>query len=293
MMKEKILLVDDEFYNLEILRIFLGSLNYELIEAMNGAEALTMAKKYSPDLILLDIMMPDFSGYEVCKQLKQIEGFNIPIIFLSAKAQKEDALLGLQLGALDYIVKPFDLDLLEKKITITLEQRKKIKWLEQDNEKLSSMAYRDGLTGLFNRTYLNSIIENENKVWKYKTILMIDIDNFKFVNDTFGHLIGDEVLKQLSSILSKNIDSDHNIAFRFGGDEFVVFLTTEVDKSSDIVNLIKEQVQLIYVKNELKITVSIGISAFQKERSFHSQLFKADQALQTSKNCGKNQISYY
>lgn len=119
----KILVVDDEPHNLEILRIFLRSLNFEIHEAECGMEALKRIEVESFDLILLDVMMPDISGFEISIILREKEGFDIPIIFLSAKAQKEDILRGLQVGAVDYLTKPFDLDLLEMKVANAIKNK--------------------------------------------------------------------------------------------------------------------------------------------------------------------------
>lgn len=121
-MANRILMVDDEPHNLDILRIFLKSLKYEVFEATCGTEALIMVEQVSPDVILLDIMMPDISGYDICKQLKEKENCQIPIIFLSANAQKEAIERGLHLGAFDYLTKPFDLDLIEKKLENAIRQ---------------------------------------------------------------------------------------------------------------------------------------------------------------------------
>ncbi|MFK7693228.1 response regulator transcription factor [Paenibacillus sp. HJGM_3] len=123
-MKIKVLLVDDEPHNLDILRIVLTALSYELYEAVCGQDALRMVDEYAPDLILLDVMLPDISGFEVCKQLKERSGFTTPIIFLSANVQAEAIEKGLSIGGVDYLKKPFDFDLLEKKISLALANAK-------------------------------------------------------------------------------------------------------------------------------------------------------------------------
>jgi DNA-binding response OmpR family regulator len=122
--KDRILVVDDEPHNLNILRIFLSSLNYELYEAVCGQDALNMVDEIDPDLILLDVMLPDLSGFEVCEQLNKRCGFKTPIIFLSANVQKDAIQRGLSIGGVDYLKKPFDFDLIEKKMSLALADAK-------------------------------------------------------------------------------------------------------------------------------------------------------------------------
>jgi two-component system cell cycle response regulator len=283
-MRELILMVDDEPQNLEILRIFLKSLNYNVVEATNGTDALSMIKSLKPDLILLDIMMPDISGYEVCKLLRESESFDSPIIFLSAKAQKEDIMQGLQLGAVDYIIKPFDLDLMEKKISIVLAHRAQM-------TKYQWLAYKDGLSGLYNRTYLKKVIESSTEVCNFKSIIMMDIDNFKCINDHYGHLTGDRVIIQISSIINSSLNVNEDLPFRFGGDEFLILSTKDADQCSEFARRIRDQVSLINILNDLKITVSIGVLIVRGIQSFDSMLNLADQALYHAKEHGRNQIS--
>jgi two-component system cell cycle response regulator len=123
--KVKILLVDDEPHNLDILRIFLRSLNYDLYEAETGQQALSMFDEIAPDLILLDVMLPDLSGFDVCEQLHKRSGFTTPIIFLSANVQKDAIQKGLSIGGVDYLKKPFDFDLIEQKMALAIADSKK------------------------------------------------------------------------------------------------------------------------------------------------------------------------
>jgi two-component system, cell cycle response regulator len=147
MLGKRILLVDDEPNNLAILRIFLSALGYEVFEAECGVDALNQIEAIAPDLILLDVMLPDLSGYDVAACCKEIESFKTPIIFLSAKVQKEDILRGLNQGALDYLTKPFDLEFMEKKIASVLTYTKDKLQLEQDQEGVRLKSSIDSLTG--------------------------------------------------------------------------------------------------------------------------------------------------
>lgn len=296
-MREKILIVDDEPHNVQILRIFLKSLNYSIHTAECGAEALAMYDEIRPDLILLDVMMPDMSGFDVCRQWMSREGFDTPIIFLSANVQKKDILQGLQLGAYDYLTKPYDLDLLEMKVHFALGQKQKLEQLMSDKEKLSERANTDALTGLYNRMYLNEVLlQSSVKLTDFGAMLMIDMDNFKTINDTFGHLVGDQVLKAIASVIRKSISPEGDLAFRFGGDEFLVLLQQEeaaLETAQEIIRTVNELAIGSLVEQGAKASVSIGVTKSFKHYTYEQMIGFADQALMQSKQSGKNQITIY
>ncbi|GLX67975.1 GGDEF domain-containing response regulator [Paenibacillus glycanilyticus] len=291
-LREKILIVDDEPHNVQILRIFLNSLNYSIHTAECGTEALAVYDEIRPDLILLDVMMPDMSGFDVCKHWMSQGGFDTPIIFLSANVQKKDILQGLQLGAFDYLTKPYDLDLLEMKVNYALGQKKKLQRLLSVTEKLSEKANTDALTGLYNRMYLSEV----DNLTDYGAMLMIDMDNFKAINDTYGHLIGDQVLKAIASIIQKTIKPDNDLAFRFGGDEFLVLLHEEdgaVETAQEIIRTVNELAIGSIIEQKDIASVSIGVATSFEQYSFEQIIGFADQALMRSKQSGKNQITIY
>ncbi|WP_127496668.1 GGDEF domain-containing response regulator [Paenibacillus glycanilyticus] len=296
-LREKILIVDDEPHNVQILRIFLNSLNYSIHTAECGSEALRLYDEIRPDLILLDVMMPDMSGFDVCKQWMSREEFDTPIIFLSANVQKKDILQGLQLGAFDYLTKPYDLDLLEMKVSYALGQKQKLERLMSDKEKLSERANTDALTGLYNRMYLNEVLlESSVSLADYGAMLMIDMDNFKYINDTFGHLVGDQVLQAIASIIQKAISPENDLAFRFGGDEFLVLLQQEqgaMETAQEIIRAVNELAIGSLVEQSAKASVSIGITKSSDHYSFEQIIGFADRALLRSKQSGKNQITIY
>ncbi|MCK9858268.1 diguanylate cyclase [Paenibacillus sp. ATY16] len=296
-LREKILIVDDEPHNVQILRIFLNSLNYSIHTAECGSEALRLYDEIRPDLILLDVMMPDMSGFDVCKQWMSREEFDTPVIFLSANVQKKDILQGLQLGAFDYLTKPYDLDLLEMKVSYALGQKQKLERLMSDKEKLSERANTDALTGLYNRMYLNEVLlESSVSLADYGAMLMIDMDNFKYINDTFGHLVGDQVLQAIASIIQNAISPENDLAFRFGGDEFLVLLQQEqgaMDTAQEIIRAVNELAIGSLVEQSVKASVSIGITKSSDHYSFEQIIGFADRALLRSKQSGKNQITIY
>ncbi|MBP1990391.1 diguanylate cyclase [Paenibacillus eucommiae] len=295
-MNERLVVVDDEPHNMDILRIFLKSLHYTVYEAVCGSEALEMIDQVAPDLILLDVMMPDISGFEVCRQLNERPDFDIPIIFLSAKVQKEDVLRGLHVGAHDYLTKPFDLDLLEKKVALALQYRKKLVSLRKDNIRLESMAFKDGLTGLFNRFYLSNVMrKHEEGLIRFQTVMMLDIDRFKEINDVYGHLYGDTVLESVARIISAATDPRTDIVIRYGGDEFLVLFSESGERSGTVAESIRTAISALSFEPEVKsmfsITVSIGLFQVTKEQPLEILLSRADYALFKAKHSGRNQIS--
>lgn len=182
-----------------------------------------MFDEIHPDLVLLDVMMPDMSGFDVYKQWMSREGFDTQSSSCLLMFRKKDILQGLRLGAFDYLTKPYDLDLLEMKVNFAIEQKQKLDRLITAKAQLSERANTDALTGLYNRMYLNEVLlESSARINDFGAMLMIDMDNFKSINDTFGHLVGDQVLRAIASIIQKAITPESDLAFRFGGDEFLV-----------------------------------------------------------------------
>ncbi|QGQ96536.1 diguanylate cyclase [Paenibacillus psychroresistens] len=293
-MTKRIMIVDDEPHNLAILRIFLNSLGYEVFEAECGKDALVNVMDILPDLILLDVMMPDLSGFNVAEIWRDQPGFNIPIVFLSAKVQKDDILQGLQLGAVDYLTKPFDLDLIEKKISIVIANRTEILNLKSENAELSLKVNIDPVTSLYNRNYLQSVIEQVKEGgMQFAIAMMIDIDYFKEINDEHGHLMGDQVLKEVAKIILSSIRAGHDAAFRYGGDEFLVLLVEERNYLS-IAESIRGQVDALNLitpfKRSIQVSVSLGLSKSYKYKTTERVIACADTALYDAKNRGRNRI---
>ncbi|MDD9272154.1 diguanylate cyclase [Paenibacillus sp. GCM10023248] len=293
-MNGRILIIDDEPHNLNILRIFLNSLHYEIFTVEDGKEALSMVRDLMPDLILLDVMMPEITGFEICRQLMAEADFDIPIIFLSANAQKEDILHGLRLGAVDYLTKPFDLDVLERKVEIALHQKAQVKNLKKDNKQLAKLVYVDALTGLYNRAYLDMTIAMMREGKKqFHAAMMVDMDYFKDINDNLGHLVGDQVLREVASIIQAKISSEHDLAFRYGGDEFLVLLHKDSNAMEIADSIVKEvdclKVSLAPSKSQ-EFSVSIGLANNFDPTCFEQMITQADSALLGAKNSGRHQI---
>lgn len=289
--KAVILIVDDVPTNVQGLALLLKD-EYVIKVATGGARALELASTPPmPDLILLDVQMPDIDGYSVLKLLKEnSDTHNIPIIFVTGKDLAEDEEYGLELGAVDYIVKPIRPMVVKARVKTHIT-------LKQQHDLLSAMATNDHLTGLYNRHYLSdSLSKKIAKAIRHTlplSVLMIDIDHFKNINDTFGHLTGDLILKEVSGLLKQSARKE-DIAARFGGEEFVIILDTCT--ASDA--LMKAETLRKAIEdlnpNGVRVTASFGVAQLEQDTAGHENLLKnADTALYVAKNEGRNRVVLY
>jgi len=326
MSKDTILIVDDEQFFCNLLQHILKQ-DYHIIIVNNGDEALDILGKHHIDLILLDIMMPDVNGYEVCKKIKKNEFFcETPIIFLSAKNEIGDEIKGFNSGAVDYITKPISPPTVKARVAThialaqttkklythtveleklvsqrTVELSKEITKKQKAYEKLHYLANFDQLTSLPNRNLFN-----ERLTYAYKlanrnhstfSLLLIDLDHFKNVNDSFGHHIGDLLLEQVGKRLSTSLRGVDTVA-RLGGDEFAVILTEIQEKEMASVvacKVISELTQPFEVHGKtIHIGASIGISSYPEDgEELHAMLKNADLAMYAIKDNGKNSFAFY
>lgn len=220
--KPTVLIVDDMTTNLLILSDLLKD-EYSIKVAKNGQKALDIVHSSDEvDIILLDIMMPDIDGYEVCRELKSNpKTKNIPIIFVTAKDNDADEEYGLNLGAIDYITKPFNKAIVKLRIKNHLELKLKSDLLEE-------LSMYDGLTHIPNRRFFDQVFQSTYKEVKRENkslaVMMIDIDFFKLYNDNYGHGKGDETLKKVAQALQMTLKRPTDLVARYGGEEFVVLL---------------------------------------------------------------------
>ncbi len=314
--KPSILIVDDVPKNLQVLINILKEEDYRVAVASSGQMALTMVEEHKPDLILLDIIMPEFDGFAVCGKLKASpETIDIPIIFLTAKTETENIVDGFKAGAVDYVTKPFNsIELLSRvkthiavkqgRDTILqmnehlkeeVEERKKIAdELEQKNIVLDKMAITDGLTGLYNhRHIIERLVHEIAEAGRYKfelSVIMLDIDHFKDINDTYGHQVGDEVLVKVSASI-KELLRQVDLTGRYGGEEFLVIIPhTDKDGSIVIAERIRETVEALKFDNsQIKISISGGVCTY-KDEDASDLIMKADNLLYKAKQKGRNRI---
>ena len=289
----RILVVDDVPANVEILSFHLEDEGYEVIEAQSGEQALGILQSSEKeiDLILLDVMMPVMSGMDVLAQVKRNPGTdNIPVILVTANADDQNVAEGLDMGAFDYIIKPYSLVVLLARVRAALREKERQDLLEK-------WATTDPLTELYNRRHFFDLadreLERSRRLKSELSFIMLDIDFFKQVNDKYGHLTGDNALILLSSILK---DALRKVDFccRFGGEEFVLCLPDTPSQGAwEVAERIRTQVACTPLptqnNQEIYIQVSLGIASSKREHSVEVILKRADEALYQAKESGRNQ----
>ncbi len=306
MAKAKILFVEDSRTQAEIIKGLLEKEGYEVIWVEDGKSAIKIAKSQPLDIMLLDLILPDMNGNEVCRWLKLDQSTKgIPIIMLSVKGSISDKVIGLEAGADDYITKPFDEIELNARIYACLrtkalqdELKEKNRQLEKLLEKVETLAVTDPLTELFNRRRFETVLEKEFKrTVRYKsplTCLMIDIDYFKKINDKYGHQVGDSVLHEIAQIINKTF-REVDIAARWGGEEFIVLLPQTNRKAAlQSASRILEAISTHKFPRipDKKITVSIGIASVPAPSidTGEKLINASDFAMYEAKRKGRNRV---
>ena len=290
-----ILIVDDIPDNIRLLGAILQP-NYQLLIANNGKEAITLAQEKSPDLILLDVMMPEMNGYEVCQRLRDTPGTrDIPIIFVTAMDQIEDEVMGLEIGAIDYLTKPVHPLITRLRVKNQLE-------LKRYRDHLLEMSRVDGLTGIANRRRLDEYLEQE---WRRSTrggsplsLVMMDIDFFKRFNDHYGHQGGDECLQRVARCLQGCVVRSVDLIARYGGEEFACLLPETGHGGTELMGEKLRQavtgLGIPHAKSSVVdiVTLSLGAATLVPEPGMaSSELIKiADENLYAAKNQGRNRL---
>ena len=293
--KRSILIVDDQPANIKVLANLLKS-DYTIQVANNGAKALELSlKENPPDLILLDIVMPDMDGYRVCRVLKDNNRTSyIPVIFITAMDDVSDETKGFDLGAVDYISKPFHPDVVKARVRNHMN-------LKIKSDLLENMSHLDGLTQIANRRHLDETLQSEVKRHKRSEkplgVVMLDIDFFKPFNDHYGHGKGDECLIKVVQALQSTLKRPSDILARYGGEEFVVLLPeTDSEGTKRVAEQLRLAVeQLRYPHEHSKIadhvTVSLGCFSDRLDHQSPEELLKrADEALYEAKAAGRNRV---
>lgn len=296
----RILIVDDSPVNLKIISGLLAH-THEVLTAGDGKTAIHQATMKKPDLILLDIIMPEMDGLEVCRYLKsQAVTREIPVIFITVVSEPQDIVKAFEVGGQDYITKPFSALELCARIKTHLElqvSREALKAyareLEAKNKELNDtlarlevVAITDYLTGLPNRRYmmqqLSEVVARSKKTQSQMTLVMADIDKFKVINDTYGHECGDIVLKQIADMMRANL-REQDIVARWGGEEFLfLLLDTDLVGGQVVADKIQRAIGMkkhSYDGKEFSVTVSFGVVPFDIALDIDANIRKADEAL--------------
>ena len=305
--RSKILIIDDTPANISILNETLKE-EYDVFFATSGAEGLRVAAALVPDLILLDIMMPEMDGFQVCRKLKASEQTSaIPVIYVTAVVSHQEEARGLECGAVDYITKPISPPVVLIRVRNHLELTRRSRILEalseelaRKNRQLQLLARMDGLTGLANRRFLDETLDAEvrraQRCGTPLSLIMCDIDFFKRYNDRYGHQAGDDALRRIGGLLQRLFQRGSDFPCRYGGEEFAVILS---ETGADQAARLAEHLRLAMCEEALPhafsdvascVTLSIGVVSAPASEGRTAQWFigQADAALYRSKDQGRN-----
>ena len=299
----KILVIDDSRLISHVAKTILTKRGHEVILAQDGLTGLQATKSELPDLILLDLIMPVMDGYQVCQGLKEEESTKeIPIIMLTSKAETADKVRGLELGALDYVTKPFDEGELVARVNIQLRLKQLYEAIQEKNRQFKELANRDGLTGLHNHRYFHNQLSKDflraRRYHEFLSCILLDIDHFKKFNDTYGHQTGDTVLSTLGQVIKDSI-RDSDFAARYGGEEFALVLYhTDGPTAINVAERLRQMVEHCDIRdkdNVLRVTISLGIATFPHEhiRDYKQIVECADKALYKAKENGRNRVECF
>jgi len=308
--RQKVLIIDDTLANIELLYQILEG-DFVLFFSKNGSAGLRVALRELPDLILLDIMMPDMDGYQVCKLLKEDpRTARIPVVFVTALGSLEDEARGLECGAIDYITKPISPPIVKARVKNHLKlkyhrdlQEKLSLELGEKNRELEELARKDGLTGLANRRNFDEVLDAEIKrafrSRQFLSLIMCDVDLFKCYNDHYGHPAGDRCLQEVAAIMLATFRRAGDLPARYGGEEFAVILPdTPPDKAAQLAELFREELAARSIPHATstvlgKVTLSAGVVGAQIAEGWNAQRFieEADQAMYRSKAGGRNRVT--
>jgi two-component system cell cycle response regulator len=289
---QQILIVDDDTIILNLLGEFFYRLGYQYRMAGDGLEAISMLEQFSATIVVTDLLMPRIDGMELIREIKKLwpETDIIAITGYSRNFSYTDV---IKAGACDFIRKPFKLDELEAKLNRIIRER-------GYRALLKRLSIRDVLTDLYNRRFLDEKLEEEAQRATRQNyplfIIILDLDNFKELNDTLGHQAGDEVLQRLTDVLSNTIRRNVDIPFRYGGDEFAVMIP---QASTEQVIQIAERIRRNYLNEDIGNTsLSLGISQFRRtnrglREDINEFIYKADVSMYAAKKAGGNKIILY
>jgi two-component system cell cycle response regulator len=296
----KIAVVDDDAAIRRLMRLYLSRAGYASVDYATGEEARAQLATTAWDLAILDRRLPDMDGVVLCHEIKSNPAFKTRyVIMLTGEDEAEDKVQGLDLGADDYITKPFQ----SAELLARIRAAKRIidlqKELVESNKRLEMLSITDGLTKLYNHRYfqdeLARAFEESHRYQRPLSLAIVDLDFFKKINDSYGHAIGDEVLKTVSKLFQESIRTT-DLAARYGGEEFAVMMPeTELDDALVFAEKIRSMIESTPIETQagpIKATVSIGVGTIPHTRIHHAKelIVAADKALYRAKKNGRNQV---
>ncbi|NOX08417.1 MAG: diguanylate cyclase [Gammaproteobacteria bacterium] len=305
----KILLVDDAMTDRFVMTTYLEKMGHDVLTCSNGQEAVAVYQSEELDLVFMDVMMPVMDGYEAARTIRDCSDDWIPIIFLSGRAEPDDIAKGIDAGGDDYLFKPISYVVLEAKIkamqriaTMRHNLLQVSGELEKANKALQHLANIDGLTGLSNRRHMDDFLQFEiARGLRYQqplTVILADVDYFKRYNDHYGHLAGDDCLKDIASALTSVCQRDTDMVARYGGEEFVVILSnTPLEQGRLLAERLRQEIinrDIPYVDHDGSdvCTLSLGVYSALPDATMNAEMFlqQADFSLYKAKKGGRNQV---
>ena len=293
--KPKLLIVDDQAINIQVVyQAFAG--DYQVFMATTGPQALSLCHANPPDLILLDVVMPEMDGFEVCQRLKADEATaHIPVIFVTAHSDAAQETKGLELGAVDFIAKPINPNVLRARVKTHIT-------LKSQSDLLRKLAFLDGLSGVFNRRYFDQQIAIE---WARATrngsplsLILLDVDHFKRYNDHYGHQAGDDALRLIAVTLKSCLRRPADLVARYGGEEFACVLPeTSFDDALLVANELEQKIRAKKIPHATSdvhphITISAGLASrdLLATGDLSGLIGRADQLLYQAKRTGRGRV---
>ncbi len=300
----KILIADDSIVSRHLLEATLRKWGYEVMVACDGAQALELLEREdAPGLIILDWMMPGMTGVEVCRRIRERDGEPYTyILLLTSKSQKEDLIEGMEAGADDYITKPFDQNELQVRLRAGIRLVDLQSQLLKAREDLRDQATRDSLTRLWNRSSILGELGRElarlERERRPLGVVIVDLDHFKNINDTYGHVAGDAVLREAARRMQNGI-RQYDCVGRYGGEEFLILFPgcTEQECFAQADRLRKQLAQTEMSVNDsaLRVTASFGVTAARPGENCTQEALirRADEALYLAKKSGRNRVEIH
>ncbi|MBN3924063.1 PleD family two-component system response regulator [Nostoc sp. NMS4] len=297
-----VLIVDDEPFIRLVLRHFLEREGYQIAEAENGIEALTVFKQLHPDIVLLDAMMPNMDGFECCTQLELVNYKRIPVLMITGLEDQESVDRAFAVGAMDYVTKPIHWPVLRQRVKRLIQQSQLQQDLEAMNLELQRLVTIDGLTQVANRRRFEEYFSQEWQRLKREqrplSLILCDVDFFKLYNDTYGHRVGDRCLQKIAQAIKDIIKRPGDLVARYGGEEFTVILpNTDTMGATYVADKICHAVRALAIPHQKSqvssyVTISVGFTTEipQPDYDLEEMIAAADRALYEAKAAGRDRF---